>query len=485
MQPTPSANDTAVLPDDDEVVGEIDLYLSRPPENYDVHVLQYPLRHSKIGIGGDRRVTGVNIRPRHGRVEVKLAVLPDDPATAGDEFGCARPIARSFDNSQATADEKAIGQVQNLRSGPHLAAPDCNYAVGTVIMPNEAGGPCVKNASFILTPVHAVSQLRPTFDYLDARDLSLLRQRVENKLLRASARGEKVPGFQGGADDDVAPLQVNFRRRESERAAEKRRNSHATMREREEGEAWIPLQYITARAEESTQRRNVLFGPSLENVEVVNEEDAFVGKARYTDLFGTHTGGAKLDTVVKGSSSTEPVSSRMLKQMATNTAVAQVISYAHIAPFKEIQKLVGERPFKEVMMATRMAALCLRGCWVAKKGSKDLRRQASANERYDACRILILNLFRQHRVVKTKWAEDELGDRLLISEQTVLSILGEVAEERRGVGWELKVEDDDEFLTLHGALCRAQDVEWDQRVVAARKVVDKFIHKGKRRHSIA
>lgn len=483
MDTAPSANELCQYPDDDEVVGEIDLYLTRPPDLHDLHILQYPLRHSKIGVGSDRRITGINIRPQHGRVEVKLAVLPDDPATAGDEFGCNRPSARSFDNSQPTADEKAIGHTQSLRSGPRLSAPDCNYAIGAIFMPDPAATTPLKKPCFILSPVHSLSQLRPTFDYIDSRDLSMMRQRVETKILRANARGENL-GTHDGPDDDVAPLQLNFRRRESERAAEKRRNSHATLREREEEEPWIELEFFPVTSEEGKQRRDALFGSSTSNLTSVNEGHSFKGKTKYTDLFDSHTKGAKLDVVAKSSLQAGSASSRMLKLMATNAAVAQVILYARIAPFKEIMRLVGERPFKEVITAIRMVALCMRGCWVAKKGAKDLRRQVSANERYNACRILILNLFRQHRVIKTKWAEDVIGDRLLISEGTIISILNEVAEVKRCVGWELKVEDDDEFVAVHSVLCRAQADEWDKRIVAAREVIAKNCLKSKRRHTM-
>lgn len=483
MQAVGTVADQNDRPDDDEVVGEIDVYLSRPPEHYDLHIWQYPLRHTEIGLGTDRRVVGANIRPQHGRVEVKLAVLPDDPMTTGDEFGCVQPSARSFDTAQQDAGEKAIGQIQKLRSRANLILPNCNYAVATLVSSRDHDD-AVSKSRFVLVPVHSVSQLRPAFDYLDEHDISVMRRRAEEKILRMNARGETIPGSQDGAQDDVAPLQVNFRRRESERAAERRRNSHATLREKEEGEAWIELDYAYAASEESKLRWEQLFGTSSADAIPAKEEDVFEGNPKYTNLFLDHTKAARLDVTVKSTLNAEATSSRALKNLAINAAVQQVLLHARIASFNDIARLVGDRPLKEVLTAVRMAAYCLRGCWVAKKGKKDFRRQPSANERYDACRILILDLFRKNRVVTTKMAENSIGDRLVISEGTILSILREVAELCRGQGWEFKVHDDTQFLLKYGALCRSQEAEWDSRVAKAREVVSKSMGQGKKQYNI-
>lgn len=468
--------------DDDEVVAEIDAFLTNCPEHNNLHVLQYPLRHANVGIGTDRRVTGVNIRPRKGRIEMNLSVLPDDPATAGDDFGCAQPSARSFDAAQSDAQEKAIGQIQCLRSRTNEEQKKCNYAAAMLVPRNDPNTGCTKY-HFVLVPINAVSQLRPAFDYLDEHDLSLFRQRAQEKIMRMNARGETIPGAQDGASDEVAPLSVNFRRRESERAAEKRRNSHAYLREIEEGEPWIGLQYSSATSDESKNRRTQLFSAPVE--ETVTKPEKFEGDPHYKDLFLAHTKGTRLDITAKSTLNAEATSTRALKTLATNAAVQQVLAKARIASYAEIVFLIGERPAKEVLTAIRLAAFCLRGCWVAKKGVKDMRRQLSANERYDACRILILDIFRRTRVVTTKMAENAIGDCLAISEATVISVLSEVGEQRPGIGWELKIEDDKQFVLAHAALFRSQEAEWDDRVAKARETVDKSMRKGKTRFGVS
>lgn len=463
---------------EDPVVAEVDLYITQPPPNHDLHVLQYPLRHAKIGVGSERPITGVNIRPNYGRLEVKLGVLPYDPATITDDTDCAQRSTRSFDNNQSSAVEKAIGQVQTLRSRINLAPVDCNYALATLLTPEQIDDISLPDSSqkpaFVIAPIHAVSQLRPTFDYIDDREIAQLQQRLKESQLRSSVRNET-----GGDDDGVSPLELSFRRRESERAAERRRASHTALREKEQEEAWIELTYTSASVSEKKNRLKEIFDPSrLPTAPAKQNSDAST-KSSYADLFLEHTKSARANMASQGSMGSE-VSARSLKHLSTSAAVSQVVAHARIVSFADIMLLIGERPEKEVISATRSVALCLRGCWVSRSGARDMRRQMSASERYEACRILVLSLFRSSRTVTTKAAECEIGDDLIISEGTLKSILLEVAELHRGFGWVLKVNDDVDFMTNHETLCRSQDAEWDKRVAGARATIEKTLRQIKR-----
>lgn len=456
---------------DDEVVAEYDLLLSCPPENSDLHVLQYPLRHAKVGIGNDRRITAVNLRPNHGRVEVKLSVLPT-PTDGDTEFGTT---CRSFDDQQPTAHQKQIGTEQTLRSGPHLVSPECNYAIAQL----RPGTPTT-SPSFILVPVRAVSKLRPTFDYLDQRDLATLRQRAEDKTLRANARGEGGPPKP--ADDDDEAVTVGFRRRETERAAERRRSSHSTLRQREEGEAWVQLSYSGADSTGSAEVLSSLFNaPSVppSNSPAVDPST----RKDYTALYLDHTRAERLNPILNGTDA-EPTSRRTLERMTVNSAVSQVIRQARIAKMRDIVRLVGpNRLEKDIFNATRLVAMCVRGCWVAKKGLR-IPGEGTAKDRYEAGRALIIDLFRRSRVATSMEACLAVGQPPLITEATIKSVLLEIAVERRGRGWELRLEDDEDFQMANKQLCRQQDSDWDRRLAAARDTLAKGMRNQNRRANI-
>lgn len=457
--------------EEDEVVGEVDIFLSQPKENCELHVLQYPLRNAKIGIGKDRRVTGVNVRPKHGRIEVKLAVLPDNPDP--EEVTSADGCGKSFDTTQDLADEKNIGEEQVLRSRPNRAAPDSNFGVASYVPPEESED---NKACLTVVPLRSVTQLRPTFDYLDAFDAVVAKQRAQEKAARANARGIEMKQPQQQDEGDVAPLQVSFRRRETERAAERRKNSHATLRQKEEGEAWVSIQFVPERHIDAKQRREGLFNASRTPVAtVVKEESLFDAETTYIDLFRSHTRHVQLGLVAKANTDNEPLSAKALRRLPTEAAVSQIVTHARVVSFRDLLQLVGEEaPVIDVLNATRLVAVCLRGCWVAKKGCRrGFGKLKAAAERYEASRFLILNLFRNERVISEIFAMQALGDRMLVSEASIESILKEVADRKRDVGWEFRLEDDDNFTMEYPELCRTQEEDWDRRVATATETLAK------------
>lgn len=459
------------LEEEDEVVGEVDIFVSQPKGNCELHVLQYPLRNARIGIGKDRRVTGVNVRPKHGRIEVKLAVLPDNPDP--DEISSTDGCGKSFDMTQDLADEKNIGAEQILRSRPNRTAPDSNFGVASYVPPenSEDGKACVT-----VVPLRSVTQLRPTFDYLDAFDAVVAKQRAREKAARASARGIEMKQPQQQDEGDVAPLQVSFRRRETERAAERRKNSHATLRQKEEGEAWVPVQFVAEGHIEAKQRREGLFNASRMPVAtVVKEESLFDAETTYTDLFRSHTRHVQLGLVAKANTDNEPLSAKALRRLPTEAAVSQIVTHARLVSFRDLLQLVGQEvPVSDVLNATRLVAVCLRGCWVAKKGCrKGLGKLKAAAERYEASRVVILNLFRNDRVISEMSAMQALGDRMLVSEDSIESVLNEVADRKRGVGWEFRLADDENFTVQYAELYKTQEEDWDRRVATATETLAK------------
>lgn len=452
-----SLEQAAVDEPDDELIGEADVILSQPPKNSDLYLLQYPLRTQDVPIGTERSVEGVSIRPRHGRVEMRLSVVPTI-----QQDGVRENCAKSFDKFQDHADEKAIGDVQLLRSQPSVAKPHANYAAARYAK---------DTSSFVIVPLRTVTQLRPAFDYLDAREAAIAKQRAEDKAARAAARGLQT---EGPEENEIAPLQVSFRRRETEKAAERRRNSHASITKREMEEPWLPLQYKsdTASVEET---REALFSPARTGTQnPLKEEDAaFEPDTSYMDLFQAHTRSVKLGIVTKGSAQSEPLSMRALQRLPTNSAVAQVITHTRIMRFEDLLRVAPSTvPAEEVLNATRIVAVILRGCWVAKNSTlSSAAKVKRGSERYDAARVLVLNLFRLSKVVTCADAIDALGHPPALSQDRVESILSEVAHRETGVGWVFRLEDDLHFQEEYPDLVAAQEADWDRRVAMAKNLL--------------
>ncbi|CAN8071316.1 unnamed protein product [Agarophyton chilense] len=315
--------------DEDVVVGELDVYLRSPAENTELHLLQYPLRHARSKMGSERRIAHVQLRPRHARLQLKLQLYPQL-----DDF----TQTKSFNADAAV--EKQIGQQQTLVSQPHLQPPQSNYVVGCYV-PNAPSG-----AAFNLVPLRAVHQLRPTFGHIDEHDRNQLLARAERKGLLSGAAVD--------APLDAAPLQLSFRRRESERAAERRRNSYATLTQREQTDDWLPLQFAPAHRDDVQAKKNALFACA----ELLDVKDtAFELTTSYRDLYQLHTRHLRAGFVAKASVDKDKLSAKQLRALPTDSAVACAVKQARIVRLSELHELVGtHRGGEELLSSLRKCA---------------------------------------------------------------------------------------------------------------------------------
>ena len=461
---------------DDEVIGEVDVFLSQPDENSAVHVLQYPLRNAQVGIGKERHIAGMRVRPKHGRIEVNMAVFPNHPNP--NEVTSADGCSKSFDNNQELTEEKDIGSEQCLRSGTQLSEPPSNFAVGKYCSPAQSS---TGQPSFTIVPVRSVAKLRPSFDYLDTFDMRNVRKRLEDKVLQANARGE-VEKATDAKGSGVSQLQVSFRKRETEKAAERRKNSYAVFQEREDKEPWISVDFV---AEDDPQVRST-YEKLFEQPPMVNrgakDEAMFEEETQYTDLYQAHTRHVRTGLVAKGNTSSDPLSIRALQKLPIESSVGQILRHARIITFNDLVRLVSPHtPRLEILKVVKNLGFCIRGCWVARKGLREaIGRQKVPGERYDASRVIILDLFRRSRIVSMKEAILALGDDLIISHGSVETILKEISDRKRGVGWELRLMDDDSFMNEYPEEFRQQNNDWDQRLEKAKQFLSKSVH-GKRR----
>lgn len=462
--------------EDDELVFEADVILSQSAANEQLYLLQYPLRTTAVPIGTERAVEGISVRPSFGRVEIQLAVLPSVKQLSGTRETCGA----SFDDFQERAEDKAIGATQVLRSQPANSKPHANYAASSFIA-DAPGGPI-----FVIAPLHSVAQLRPAFDYLDERAVAIARQRASDRAARANVRfgNDSIENKSNKPNNEIAPLQVSFRRRESERAAQRRKNSHMTLARREAEEPWLPVKYKpidvdVENAEEEARRRvfrNARVTQVLvkEEVEPMRQDDQNATETNYLDLFQAHTRSIKLGSSLKAASSMEPLSLRALQQLPTSTAVTQLVNHARIVKFEDLLHASPSSVTpEEILNTTRTVAVCVRGCWIAKNGPRSVAAMTRKGaERFEAARTLIHNLFRKSRIVTTESAMKALGPTPALDEERVRAVLAEVARRKRKVGWELKLEDDPLFQQVFRRLVSDQNADWERRLLMANNLLN-------------
>ena len=151
-------------------------------------------------------------QPKQGRVELDL---PLDTQSA--TYDCQAPTQLRIKSLSVQ------GKPVTLKAAEH----------GSLAVATFAGG------ALHLAPLSAVVQLRPSLAHLDAAD------EAKREAERASAGGKKGAEEEVGEEegaDQLTPLQVQVRRRETERQAEQRLASHAYLRAQQEEEPWAKLQ---------------------------------------------------------------------------------------------------------------------------------------------------------------------------------------------------------------------------------------------------
>jgi DNA-directed RNA polymerase-3 subunit RPC5 len=195
--------------DDDPVVKTLDVFLSQnlpgirdsAGRSDGVFLFQYPLRPRWRPLDDGWKLDKVAYRPFNEMVELEMLAGEE-----GDEFR-----------------HKLVSS---------KVEPKTSFAVGLL-----------RGEQLHLTPLQSTMQFRPRFDWKDDEDAA-----NKKNAGGAAARGADDVVMEeagSGSDGEQAPapvVQVKVSKRESDKAKEIRKSSHAYLREQEEKEPWLNVQ---------------------------------------------------------------------------------------------------------------------------------------------------------------------------------------------------------------------------------------------------
>lgn len=201
---------------EDDIVSEYDVLLDSTLGT-ELHVVQYPLR-PKTRPYDTSLVREVRFKPKQQILEMDFEIKKDG----------------SYDFKASS--EKLIDTF-TLRST--VVPLKTRYGVGHI-----------SNGVVHLTPLlraeGSVLQMRPSFDYLSK---SKAEEKPSTTTAEATTTSSSISPFSSTTTSNVEEVvQVQFRKRESEQAQAARQRSHAYLRELEEQEEWITLQFVSADA---------------------------------------------------------------------------------------------------------------------------------------------------------------------------------------------------------------------------------------------
>mmetsp|Transcript_4425 Transcript_4425/g.15842 ORF Transcript_4425/g.15842 Transcript_4425/m.15842 type:complete len:719 (+) Transcript_4425:152-2308(+) len=217
---------------DDKVVREIPVLFSPTLSDREkLYLFQYPLRPAWRPYSADATVEELRLKPNQSKVEYQYVQSSES-------------LKR---NHSHTVAEEQLGHLRTETSAGHdpsarhilkssCASLKCNYAVLAF-----------RGAEAHVVPLHAAVQLRPSMTHLDSARVEASSAPADMKGTHhaESARGkqaDKSTGLEADpAEPELLPLQVQVRRRETERQTEARLQSHAYLRKLDEEETWVKL----------------------------------------------------------------------------------------------------------------------------------------------------------------------------------------------------------------------------------------------------
>ncbi|KAG0614812.1 hypothetical protein M758_6G205100 [Ceratodon purpureus] len=398
----------------DRIVREIDVFLTPHVDSEtNLYVLQYPLRPYWRPYNLEERCQEVRIKPQMSKFEVDLVIDTDS------------------ENYDQDREEHLQISTQTLASSK--VAMNTSYAIGVL-----------RGNQLHLNPVQAVVQFRPSMKYIEAHDA-------------AKKKSNKEAGINDGDEEemyDAEPtenkseltlLQVNVRRRETERQEANRLQSHAYLKQLEEAEAWIPLEPHGTDSPVTEGIRQKMVAKTQDRINFNMSPDAYLG------------------SLVPGRASTSTaeflkeegnvgISRSHLETLALPFRIPYIFEKGlkQVLQFERVMRMAPAGCSEEELLAELVnSANLVQGCWVCASHVRPQYRPIRAQRDY------ILLLFSRNRVVKYEQLRG-----LPLNKETLRDLMVPLAVQRAGVGWEFKEDTDKSFMKKHQPVVKQQATQW-------------------------
>jgi len=398
-----------LLEEEDEVIAEYDVRLV--PSDGAVYDLQFPLRPRGLELGADRKILGGRVRPRQHRLELNLELVSD--SSRG-----------SFDHERL----RSFGEYPQQRMvGAATTAGHVANHVASMF----------NGRSLTLVPIDAMLQLRPDFSYVEDFQDSEAKKGED-----MSTRMDTDPAEHPGEESGVEAIDVKFRRRETEKAEQRRKKSHAYLVRKREEEAWVDLDVLTIPHRECEDERSRLFDSAKKDND---RRVACVPNSDYVRMLSPMSGvqprnqGSVMDSFLG------PLSRAEIQALPLQSAVEEIVKRARIVSLSTVFEMLERRyPVNDVFKSLESHAFTIRGNWIASSPSTSVQ-----SETVRAARDVILYMLRESTFVTKAQAKERTYDFLMDS--LIVEILEEVCAEVKGTGWKLRLPDDNEVMEKYSA----------------------------------
>eukprot|EP01105_Mastigella_eilhardi_P017249 TRINITY_DN3966_c0_g3_i1.p1 TRINITY_DN3966_c0_g3~~TRINITY_DN3966_c0_g3_i1.p1 ORF type:complete len:337 (-),score=126.24 TRINITY_DN3966_c0_g3_i1:182-1192(-) len=325
-----AAAEAGVPPEEDYVVREIDVYMTNKLSNL-LCMLQYPTRPAWRPLDTSL-LNEVRLKPNLQKLEVEYAIKPGP-----------------------TLNEEGELQVNKFTMTSSSVPCLTNYAVG--ILRENKGWPSAEqqNDQLHLTPLHTILQMRPSLAYLDEADTA---RRKEMKEQDATEEGAEVEMH----DEQPQALQVTFKKKETQKALQARKQSAAYLMKLEEEESWVKLKLF-----DNTAPENMAVFDKL----VCTNDAAIrwnVSRRQYLDVLAPLP---PLDDYLKKQRETlakQMLSKDELSRLPPGPQVLAILKTGGVVHFSKVRALAtNAKTDTLVLKLLQDCAVLIRGCWIVKR----------------------------------------------------------------------------------------------------------------------
>ncbi len=425
----------AASDDDDPVVQEIDVFLSKQlAEN--LYLFQYPVRPAHMTYDNNTHLAA-RIKPGQQKVELEMSLDTRSPNYARSK---GEQIALNVDGEGGSGDMGANFYTSDKMDKQVLSSvpsgiSTSRYVVGTI-----------KDGELHITPLKGVIQMRPGFSYLD---------RVDSKHQLGG-----MPGSEDKAEEDEEEpkaVTVRFARRETDEAKARRMASFSYVNKKWEEEPWIHMRHNNQSSRMAESERNYLFARQTGEV-----TEFQVTPQDYLQ---------KLVTKEEEEESEKPpmpnnvLSMAELKTMTLQDQIRALMCNAKVMRFAQLMSLLtkGADP-TSALRCLQQVALMIQGCWVVKSDvlyPKDTLSPISGvpSETLGRARDYVMWRFTQNRIVIRK----DISTVVKVPAEEVKDILEQMARLKVNKGWEFLFEYDSEFINRHPEVVQRQQMLWDAK----------------------
>ncbi|XP_060071471.1 DNA-directed RNA polymerase III subunit RPC5-like isoform X2 [Ylistrum balloti] len=420
--------------EEDPVEHEVNVYLSKTLADK-LHLFQYPVRPAHMTYDEASHLN-TKIKPDQKKVEIELGLN-----TRGDNYARSKgeQIAINVDGSSNQSGHYISGMMdKQVLSSVACTETAGRYAVGVW-----------KDGEVHLTPLHAIVQLRPNFDYLDSAD-----SRVKVEIGAGDAGGESS---QDEAEEEAKPIAMKFARQETDEAKARRLASYDYLQKKQEEEAWHRLHFYNINSGVAESERLKLVSSKGDEI-----SEFQIQANEYLRMLVPPLGETQEE---KPAMPSNVLSLTQLRTMPLPDQIKALLTNAKVMRFSQLMALLPQGT--ESMGALRslqQVAVLVQGCWVVKSEILYPKEATSPHSGVAAdhlCRgrDYVMWRFTQSSHVTRK----DIASIVKLPAEDVKDILEQMSRIRANCGWEFLFAYDSDFSNRYPEIVQRQKMLWDAK----------------------